>query len=142
MILRPPRSTLFPYTTLFRSLGDADATSEQGQVEASHTARLALKLARLHSYEGEVDEMAPYLELARVHLPTDSPDVSVLWSLEGIYRLWKADVDGAVEAGRRALALAEERGNYLHVGKAYEVLSHPSLIGATRSEAPEYAERW
>src|SRR5260370_9137179 len=24
MIRRPPRSTLFPYTTLFRSLGDAD----------------------------------------------------------------------------------------------------------------------
>src|SRR3712207_8917437 len=25
MIRRPPRSTLFPYTTLFRSLGEADA---------------------------------------------------------------------------------------------------------------------
>src|SRR3712207_7126896 len=25
MIRRPPRSTLFPYTTLFRSAGDADA---------------------------------------------------------------------------------------------------------------------
>src|SRR2546422_8498008 len=25
MIRRPPRSTLFPYTTLFRSRGDADA---------------------------------------------------------------------------------------------------------------------
>src|SRR2546430_11707767 len=25
MIRRPPRSTLFPYTTLFRSLGDASA---------------------------------------------------------------------------------------------------------------------
>src|SRR3989454_2315870 len=28
MIRRPPRSTLFPYTTLFRSLGDAAAISE------------------------------------------------------------------------------------------------------------------
>src|SRR5690349_23412111 len=26
MIRRPPRSTLFPYTTLFRSIGDWDAT--------------------------------------------------------------------------------------------------------------------
>src|SRR3712207_8722000 len=30
MIRRPPRSTLFPYTTLFRSVG------EQGDVEADH----------------------------------------------------------------------------------------------------------
>src|SRR3989454_4271035 len=28
MIRRPPRSTLFPYTTLFRSLGDPDAEVE------------------------------------------------------------------------------------------------------------------
>src|SRR2546429_8442145 len=31
MIRRPPRSTLFPYTTLFRSLGvDADVVDEHG----------------------------------------------------------------------------------------------------------------
>src|SRR2546430_11568936 len=35
MIRRPPRSTLFPYTTLFRSqaLGDAVADAAQGFVE-------------------------------------------------------------------------------------------------------------
>src|SRR2546430_9587934 len=32
MIRRPPRSTLFPYTTLFRSApGDADLPGDQGQ---------------------------------------------------------------------------------------------------------------
>src|SRR5256885_9131437 len=35
MIRRPPRSTLFPYTTLFRSLGDG---AHQGQAQA-HAAR-------------------------------------------------------------------------------------------------------
>src|SRR2546429_5948295 len=30
MIRRPPRSTLFPYTTLFRSLRPADAREESG----------------------------------------------------------------------------------------------------------------
>src|SRR2546425_6429309 len=30
MIRRPPRSTLFPYTTLFRSLGDARREDVQG----------------------------------------------------------------------------------------------------------------
>src|SRR5258708_18012010 len=33
MIRRPPRSTLFPYTTLFRSLGDIDAEGRDGTVE-------------------------------------------------------------------------------------------------------------
>src|SRR5438876_4216924 len=28
MIRRPPRSTLFPYTTLFRSLGDGDTAND------------------------------------------------------------------------------------------------------------------
>src|SRR2546430_260695 len=35
MIRRPPRSTLFPYTTLFRSLqGDAGAASDQGSLDS------------------------------------------------------------------------------------------------------------
>src|SRR2546426_7861201 len=32
MIRRPPRSTLFPYTTLFRSIRDREAAGEQGIV--------------------------------------------------------------------------------------------------------------
>src|SRR3712207_9273627 len=33
MIRRPPRSTLFPYTTLFRSLADADDLARQDRRE-------------------------------------------------------------------------------------------------------------
>src|SRR5256885_15037887 len=33
MIRRPPRSTLFPYTTLFRSLQEAPAVSALGSLE-------------------------------------------------------------------------------------------------------------
>ena len=122
--------------------GGADAAGDEERIEALHTARLALKLARLHSYDGDADGMAPYLELARERIPPESPDVSLLASLEGIYLLWKADVEGAVAAGRRALAIAEERGDFYHLAKAYEVLAHPSLIAATRCEALEYAARW
>src|SRR3712207_8209560 len=32
MIRRPPRSTLFPYTTLFRSYGEADAKEELDRI--------------------------------------------------------------------------------------------------------------
>src|SRR2546422_3574186 len=41
MIRRPPRSTLFPYTTLFRSESSELVTGEQGMLErglARHTA--------------------------------------------------------------------------------------------------------
>src|SRR3712207_9079811 len=32
MIRRPPRSTLFPYTTLFRSEGDQDRTDDEDEL--------------------------------------------------------------------------------------------------------------
>src|SRR5258707_7935035 len=37
MIRRPPRSTLFPYTTLFRSLGGDEAAGDPGEAEARQT---------------------------------------------------------------------------------------------------------
>src|SRR3712207_8499293 len=40
MIRRPPRSTLFPYTTLFRSKG-ADRTPRGGYVRPNHLAGAA-----------------------------------------------------------------------------------------------------
>src|SRR5712664_253118 len=48
MIRRPPRSTLFPYTTLFRSAGAA-ATS--GSSQRRHRSRLALMRAMSRSEE-------------------------------------------------------------------------------------------
>src|SRR5256885_7280212 len=36
MIRRPPRSTLFPYTTLFRSPGNAPARRQHAAVAAAH----------------------------------------------------------------------------------------------------------
>src|SRR2546427_9529626 len=36
MIRRPPRSTLFPYTTLFRSDGDRAAARQRGGVDQVH----------------------------------------------------------------------------------------------------------
>src|ERR1044072_4268953 len=41
MIRRPPRSTLFPYTTLFRSGGGSARSAEHGQATAAQTAALS-----------------------------------------------------------------------------------------------------
>src|SRR5256885_10662783 len=52
MIRRPPRSTLFPYTTLFRSLGlgqaggDQEGRYQQGARVRHHAALLRLQLDR------------------------------------------------------------------------------------------------
>src|SRR2546430_8638397 len=42
MIRRPPRSTLFPYTTLFRSLGHARASAGDLPMPADRRDRIAL----------------------------------------------------------------------------------------------------
>src|SRR2546426_9056228 len=39
MIRRPPRSTLFPYTTLFRSLGDGNVGRQRGVARAGGKRR-------------------------------------------------------------------------------------------------------
>src|SRR5258707_2917161 len=47
MIRRPPRSTLFPYTTLFRSLGlDAKSAAVGGAGDGFAVRRAGLSLAR------------------------------------------------------------------------------------------------
>src|SRR5688572_32625906 len=43
MIRRPPRSTLFPYTTLFRSPSDSSACGELRSSVPSRTARCRLR---------------------------------------------------------------------------------------------------
>src|SRR3712207_7314392 len=53
MIRRPPRSTLFPYTTLFRSLGRAVGESQP------HDGRLGIRAFRLIRRELEAVEVAP-----------------------------------------------------------------------------------
>src|SRR2546430_12821203 len=42
MIRRPPRSTLFPYTTLFRSLVDELAEVHRGRLAVAQVAQLVL----------------------------------------------------------------------------------------------------
>src|SRR3712207_8550154 len=69
MIRRPPRSTLFPYTTLFRSEGQATAedpyerqdhrVGQQGYVDE------APKKGRQHIYEAQQPEDPQGLEDAR-----------------------------------------------------------------------------
>src|SRR3712207_8836409 len=75
MIRRPPRSTLFPYTTLFRSLVDHVAVAGAAGVVVEESdlvlAEVALALRRLHDQAGAghvvVDPAQQRLEIGRAH---------------------------------------------------------------------------
>src|SRR2546430_13206387 len=54
MIRRPPRSTLFPYTTLFRSLG-ARARTQQGQELLADELERAARAGALEEANGALD---------------------------------------------------------------------------------------
>src|SRR5947199_7986814 len=49
MIRRPPRSTLFPYTTLFRSIDELDAAGE-AEVQDVDEQRLIVPAEELHRH--------------------------------------------------------------------------------------------
>src|SRR5256885_8988065 len=68
MIRRPPRSTLFPYTTLFRSLlGKTPATPhpERGVATSLHEAALRGDLAALATLPKPVTNLEARNELGR-----------------------------------------------------------------------------
>src|SRR5256885_16942571 len=53
MIRRPPRSTLFPYTTLFRSIRGGEGcagisrTRHRGKIQSAHVAHLGMLVRKL-----------------------------------------------------------------------------------------------
>src|SRR2546426_6087465 len=54
MIRRPPRSTLFPYTTLFRSCHHTDGRQERGQeIDGSNAQQQDCKHADTSEFIGE-----------------------------------------------------------------------------------------
>src|SRR5260370_6834966 len=68
MIRRPPRSTLFPYTTLFRSVMDADSGELVGNIaglEQDHGVAVASEFGRgyISRSEEHTSELQSHLNL-------------------------------------------------------------------------------
>ncbi|MGE3909021.1 MAG: BREX system ATP-binding domain-containing protein [Chloroflexota bacterium] len=103
---------------------------------------LALKMARLYSYGGDMDATRDKLNIAFKYLPEDSPDLSSAWSLKAGMYTWASDATNGAAAGRKGLELARERGTFRHLTEAYEALTHPSLMGDLRDELPKLADEW
>src|SRR2546422_6405012 len=69
MIRRPPRSTLFPYTTLFRSLSDLhhDCGSWDTQLSSGQSRTVQLAKQSDHAVEQRSEEHTSELQ-SRLHL--------------------------------------------------------------------------
>src|SRR6266542_6457155 len=70
MIRRPPRSTLFPYTTLFRSRRGAARDDRERAPQRPHRARRDRKSTRLNSSHGSISYAVFCLKKKKKHLNT------------------------------------------------------------------------
>src|SRR2546423_12053967 len=69
MIRRPPRSTLFPYTTLFRSNGSSQASPHSKGAPPDRTAVFSQEaFARLEIGEGKIDGVANGYKIKEVFI--------------------------------------------------------------------------
>src|SRR5687767_15595537 len=62
MIRRPPRSTLFPYTTLFRSDEEHEASYKQGETPRYHAREVAIVRAKNEGAITVLGSATPSLE--------------------------------------------------------------------------------
>src|SRR5258708_40359958 len=107
MIRRPPRSTLFPYTTLFRSsLGKGGkgvvVFNARGQDEGSHAQRFN---ANTDKNEGDRKGPHPSQNFLIVHVTTEVTNPSHTQSDEPLFMLSQPYLD-ATDASERLAALA------------------------------------
>src|SRR3989449_11340468 len=82
MIRRPPRSTLFPYTTLFRSRGDQPERRRHGRRRGDRDPRAETCAARHHQGQDAMsdprDPRDPRRRLPAVDALLAEPDVAAL----------------------------------------------------------------
>src|SRR5258705_10085528 len=67
MIRRPPRSTLFPYTTLFRSKIFRDWSHSQSLMSRSHEVSTTVRVAGPSNPHGGTDLMGPDRKSTRLN---------------------------------------------------------------------------
>src|SRR2546422_7106061 len=128
MIRRPPRSTLFPYTTLFRSLAAVAAVAQRRA--AARAARPDRRLPRQRVESGVVELARRSVEAAREAADSvEPPPPSAARPLHA-----GGGVDLGVIAGARELERAADRGG--GAGCGGEVLwghvYHPPPRGRAR----------
>src|SRR2546430_7688812 len=98
MIRRPPRSTLFPYTTLFRSViqGDQEDEEEQPPAEGEHALRVVTS-----GYQNRSPEYQPEQDQDRKSTRLNSSHSQISYA---VFCLKKKKI-GPVATGNRHLRI-------------------------------------
>src|SRR2546430_10307290 len=129
MIRRPPRSTLFPYTTLFRSVAEE---------YAKKAVEMDPKLPLAHSLLGELylykSRMPEAVEQFQKELELNPGEAAVYYKLADAYsRLQK--YEEAERLLQRSIWLdATSTGPYILMGKVLEKKGETALAVRARSE--------
>src|SRR2546426_9758446 len=149
MIRRPPRSTLFPYTTLFRSLDERGRPCMllDGRLVMRHAMLLTLgpdydvaaanfraggwdPQARLHDMDSEGIDVAVLFPSVAFYVPETS-DPALMAALCRAYNDWLADycrVAPARLVGGAMLPLADVHASLRELGRATEKLGFPGAF--------------
>jgi tetratricopeptide (TPR) repeat protein len=142
------RSAIEYYLNELKEAAERDDEAEAGSATMPNqgyravVGTLAIKMARLHSYQGQIHPTRSKLALAFKYLAPDSPDLSSAWSLKAASYIWDTNIEAASEAGQRALQIARERGSFQHLGEAYEALTHPAMMGILDHDIGGLADEW
>ena len=100
----------------------AASVAASKRTQSAIVGSLALKMARLHSYQGQVAPARQKLTLAFERLPADSPELSGAWSLKAASYIWDSDTVRAAEAARKALQERQIAAAHEHLTVAVAAL--------------------
>src|SRR2546422_891921 len=139
MIRRPPRSTLFPYTTLFRSLDEQAAERQRNAVaRVGGNAPLPQRLGHDPEHGATVEGLPAGLQ--RVTLETAHLEGGVRHELNAERGTWNAEQQGETPVPRsdfrvpRSHKSSRRRGSVIHLGPPPpRTSSLPSIVTTPRT---------
>src|SRR5260221_683146 len=138
MIRRPPRSTLFPYTTLFRSLlprmigqGRASELLYTGRAMTAEEGAAWGFFNALHGAE-QIGEAAHALAAQLAAGPTFAHGVTK----KLLHQEWNMGVDEAIEAEAEAQAICMQTRDFHRAYEAFVAKQKPVFDGITHFQFP------
>src|SRR3712207_4713880 len=135
MIRRPPRSTLFPYTTLFRSLEQALSVAREGQVQVRRAAA-ALDQALLTA-RSTIDAAADFISTRRGAVGPEARTrlAEAQRHLDVAVDSGRADPLSALRETHQATTLAQQALDLAQVRRAAAALDQALLTARSTTDA-------
>jgi len=152
MIRRPPRSTLFPYTTLFRSgetleaIRAAGGATDGGACDVSSSASVKQAIARAVERFGGLDVLANVAGIGRAarleEIDEEEWNRTIGVNLGGVFHTTKAAVEHLLKRpGANIVNVSSIAGLRGQAYNSHYCASKAGLLNFTRAVALEFASR-